>query len=328
MSNPVAFTVTICPRTVDRVEIITLVDNVIENSGSRLHDNVVPVGEWVSRENTSPWNTFAGHGLATLIRTHVKRESFEVLYDTGPSGEILLHNIKALGLDLSAIDAIVMSHGHWDHFNGLTAALTEIGRKEIPVYIHPRMLAKRRIVINTEQGERIRTLPPVCNLQDITEAGGSPRSTNQPLLLAGDTLLRTGEIPRETEYEKGLPNHQAFIDGDWIDDSKITDDNCVVINTKRGLIIVTGCAHAGVVNSVNEAIRLTAINKVHAIIGGFHLMGARNESRVKHTIKDLQALSPDLIVPCHCTGAFAQHSIANAFPMSYVTSSVGNLYRF
>ena len=328
MIKLVAITVKICPLTVDRVEIITLVDNVIENSGSRLHNNVVPVGEWVSQENTSPWNTFAGHGLATLIRTHIKRESFEVLYDTGPSGEILLHNIKALGLDLGAIDAIVMSHGHWDHFNGLTAALDEIGRQEVPVYIHPRMLAKRRFVIKTERGERIRTLPPVCSLQDITDAGGSPRNTDQPVLVAGDTILRTGEIPRQTEYESGFPNHQAFIDGEWVDDSKIVDDNCVIINTKRGLIVVTGCAHAGVVNSVNEAIRLTSVNKVRAIIGGFHLMGARNESRVNHTIKDLKSISPEMIVPCHCTGAFAQNSIANAFPMAYVTSSVGNLYRF
>ncbi|MFW9960816.1 MAG: MBL fold metallo-hydrolase [Candidatus Thorarchaeota archaeon] len=318
----------ICPRRVDRVEIVTLVDNVIENSGRRLHNNVIPVGEWVSQENTSPFNTFAGHGFATLIRTYIKNESFEVLYDTGPSGEILLHNVKALGIDLSSIDAIVMSHGHWDHFNGLTAVLAEIRQQDIPVYIHPRMFAKRRIVIKTEQGERIRTLPPVCSLQDITDAGGSPRSNNQPVLIAGDTVLRTGEIPRITAYEEGFPNHQAFIDGEWTDDSKIIDDNCLVINTKRGLVVVTGCAHAGVVNSVNEAVRLTRVSKVHAIIGGFHLGGARNEPRIDHTIKDLQAISPEMIVPCHCTGATAQHSIANVFTKAYVTSSVGNLYRF
>lgn len=323
-----AFTVKVCPRRVDRVEIVTLVDDVIENSGSRLHNNVIPVDKWVSQENTSPWNTFAGHGLATLVRTYIKSESFEVLYDTGPSGEILLHNIKALGIDLSCIDAIVMSHGHWDHFNGLTAVLAEIGQQDIPVYIHPRMLAKRRIVNNTEQGERIRTLPAVCSLQDITDAGGSPRSSNQPVLIAGDTVLRTGEIPRITEYEEGLPNHEAFIDGEWTDDSKIIDDNCLIINTRRGLVVVTGCAHAGIVNSVNEAVRLTTMNKVHAIIGGFHLGGARNEPRIERTIKDLQAISPEMIVPCHCTGATARHSIANAFPKAYVTSSVGNLYRF
>ncbi len=318
----------ICPRRVDRVEIITLVDNVIENSGSRLHDNVVPVGKWVSDENTSPWNTFAGHGLATLIRTYIENDSYEALYDTGPSGEILLHNVKALGVDLSAIDAIVMSHGHWDHFRGLTTILAKIGRQDVPVYLHPRMLVKRRFVIKTEQGERVRTMPPVCSLDEIIDAGGSPRSTIQPVLIAGDTILRTGEIPRKTKYEKGVPNHQAFVDGEWIDDSKVIDDNCVVIRTKRGLIIVTGCAHAGVINSVNEAIRLTGVNKVHAIIGGFHLGGKRNKSRVERTIKDLLAISPAMIVPCHCTGAFAQHLMANAFPRAYVTGSVGNLYRF
>jgi 7,8-dihydropterin-6-yl-methyl-4-(beta-D-ribofuranosyl)aminobenzene 5'-phosphate synthase len=313
---------------VDSVEIITLVDNVIENTGSKLYDNVVPIDGWVSKENTSSWHTFAGHGLATLIRTHHREDNFEVLYDTGPSGEILLHNVKSLGLDLSSVDDIVMSHGHWDHFGGLTNILVEIGRQGVPVYIHPRMSAKRRIITKTDRGEHIRELQPVCSLSDIKDAGGDPRSTTEPILIAGNTILRTGEIPRKTIYEKGIPNHQAFVDGEWVDDSKIIDDNCLAIETKRGLIIVTGCAHAGVVNSINEVIRLTGVKKVNAIIGGFHLAGKQSEPRIESTIRDLQEISPSMIVPCHCTGAVAQHMMAEAFPKAYVTSSVGNLYRF
>jgi 7,8-dihydropterin-6-yl-methyl-4-(beta-D-ribofuranosyl)aminobenzene 5'-phosphate synthase len=313
---------------VDSAEIIAIVDNVIENSGSRQHENVLPIGRWVSGEQTSPSYTFAGHGLATLIRTHLGDSSYEVLYDAGPSDEILLHNLKAMGIDLRSISAIVMSHGHWDHFGGLKAALAEINRHDIPIYLHPRMFAKRRIISKTETGEKVWEFTPVCSLDEILEAGGAAEITTKPILIAGNTVLRTGEIPRETEYEVGFPNHQSMVDGAWIDDSEIIDDNCLIIDTARGLIVITGCAHAGVVNSVREAIRLTGRKKIRAIIGGFHLMGKQNEQRIEKTIEDLKKFSPEMIVPSHCTGAVAQHMLANAFPEAYVTGSVGNMYKF
>jgi 7,8-dihydropterin-6-yl-methyl-4-(beta-D-ribofuranosyl)aminobenzene 5'-phosphate synthase len=316
------------PQRVDSAEIITIVDNVIENSESKLHENVVPASQWVSGENTSPSYTFAGHGLATLIRAHLGKHSFEVLYDTGPSGEILLHNLRALGIDLCSINAIVLSHGHWDHFGGLKAALADINRNDVPIYLHPRMLSKRRVISKTESSERIHELPPVCSLDEIQEVGGIAKIMTKPTLIAGETILKTGEIPRVTEYEKGFPNHQSFVDGVWIDDSEIIDDNCLAIETQKGLIVVTGCAHAGIVNSVKEAIRLTGVDKVCAIVGGFHLVGRQNEQRIKKTIIDLKMFSPDMIVPCHCSGAIAQHMIANAFPEAYVTCSVGNMYKF
>jgi 7,8-dihydropterin-6-yl-methyl-4-(beta-D-ribofuranosyl)aminobenzene 5'-phosphate synthase len=315
-------------RRVDSAEIITLVDNVIETSGSRLHKNVVPIGQWVSGEQTAPGYTFAGHGLATLIRTHLGNSSFEVLYDAGPSDEILLHNLKAMGIDLRPISAIVMSHGHWDHFGGLKAALAQINRHDTPIYLHPRMFAKRRIISKTATGEKIHEFTPVCSLDEILEAGGAAQITTQPILIAGNTVLRTGEIPRETEYEKGLPNHQSLVDGVWVDDSEIIDDNCLIIDSQKGLVVVTGCAHAGVINSVREAIRLTGRKKIRAIIGGFHLIGRQSGQRIEKTIEDLKKLSPDMIVPSHCTGAVGQHMMANAFPEAYVTSSVGNMYKF
>jgi metal-dependent hydrolase (beta-lactamase superfamily II) len=313
---------------VDSAEIITLVDNVIETSGSRLHENVIPMGRWVSGKNTSPSFTFAGHGLATLVRTHLGEDSFEVLYDTGPSGEILIHNLRAMGIDLHSVDAIILSHGHYDHLGGLKAALDDTGRNDVPVYLHPRMLVRRRVVSKSKSGERINELPPVCSLEEISEAGGIARIMTEPTLIAGNTILRTGEIPRMTDYEVGFPNHQALIDGIWVDDSEIIDDNSLAIECHAGLIVLTGCAHAGVVNSVKEIVRLTGVNKVHAIIGGFHLVGRQNEERIEKTIIDLKKFGPDMIVPCHCSGAVAQHMMAEAFPEEYVTGSVGNMYRF
>jgi len=320
--------VIISPLIVDSVEIITLVDNVIEVARNKLHDNVVPLYQWVSTKDSSPNHIFAGHGLSTLIRTKSGDRTFEILYDTGPSGDILLHNVRAMGLNLSSTDAIVISHGHWDHIGGLTAILAEIGHPRTPVYLHPRMFVKRRIATKTEQGERVRELPSVCSISDIKEAGGNPIVTTEPALIAGSTVLRSGEIPRQTEYEKGFLNHQAFVDNEWIDDSEIIDDNCLIMRTKRGLVIITGCAHSGIVNSVYEAIRLTGVNSVHAILGGFHLGGEHNESRIASTIRDLQAINASMIIPCHCTGATAQRLMEKAFPYAYVISSVGNMYRF
>lgn len=316
------------PDQVDRVEIITLVDNVIENWRSEQHENVIPAGRWVSGENVSPSHTYAGHGLAFLVKTYVRNNSFSVLYDAGPSGDILIHNIRAMGLNLHSIDSIIMSHGHWDHFGGLRAVLIDIGRNDVPVYLHPRMFCKRRVFSSTKEGERIRQLPDIVSINEIEEVGGIPRITTEPALIAGHTILRTGEIPRETEYERGFPNHQAFIDGEWVDDSEIIDDNCLVIDSGEGIIIITGCAHSGVVNSVKEAIRLTGINEVQAIIGGFHLGGPQDMSRIERTIHDLKSINPTMIVPCHCTATIAQHMIANAFPKAYVIGSVGTLYRF
>lgn len=312
---------------VDRVEIITLVDNVIENAGSRTHECVAPVYQWVTGKSAAPRYTLAGHGLAHLIRTYLGGEVFEVLYDTGPSDQLILHNVRTLGLDLGSLDAIVLSHGHWDHFGGLIAVLTATGKLGVPVYLHRRMFDRRRVVTKTEQEERIHEFPAICSIDDIADAGGNPIITTESILIAGQTILRTGEIPRNTDYERGFANHQALVDGEWMDDSEIIDDNCLAIRTRKGLIIITGCAHAGLINSINEAIRLTGTRKVHAIIGGFHLSGTHNEPRIKRTINDLKALNPQMIVPSHCTGVVAQHMIAKAFPEAYVTGSVGNLYR-
>ncbi|MFW9958599.1 MAG: MBL fold metallo-hydrolase [Candidatus Odinarchaeota archaeon] len=318
----------ICPHRVDSIEIITLVDNVIEILSSKPHDNFVPVRQWVTAKNASPNYLFGGHGFSTLIRIKHREKIYSVLYDTGPSGDILIHNVVSLGLDTSSIGTIVISHGHWDHMGGLLSILARIGHPKTPVYLHPRMLVKRRIATKTEQGEHIRELPYVCTANDITEAGGNPILTTEPTLIAGNTILRSGEIPRQTEYEKGFPNHQALIDNEWRNDSEIIDDNCLILRTKEGLIIITGCAHSGIVNSIYEAIRLTGVNKVHAIIGGFHLGGEQDIPRIEHTIRDLQAISPSMIVPCHCTSTPAQHLIASAFSRAYVTSSVGNMYKF
>ncbi|TFG32897.1 MBL fold metallo-hydrolase [Candidatus Thorarchaeota archaeon] len=315
-------------QVVDNLIITILVDNVIEWSGSETHDNVMITNQWVKGKKANPIHVFGGHGLAFLIQTQIGENTYEILYDTGPSGEIISHNIEALGLDISGVAAIVMSHGHWDHFGGLLEVLKKIGHKNVPVHIHPRMMALRRTAAQTEQGMKIINFPSVPTLDEIKSASGTPVISIEPVLLAGNTILRTGEIPRRNDYEIGFPNHQALVDGKWIDDSKVIDDNCLAILTKEGLVIVTGCAHSGIVNSIHEAINLTGEKRVRAVIGGFHLMGKNNAIQIEKTIKDLKDISPKMLVPCHCTGAPAQYVMNQEFPKAYVTGSTGNRYVF
>jgi len=313
---------------VDSVTITVLVDNVIEWSGSEKHENVIGASQWVKEKTRDSIYVRGGHGLAFLIETKVGESSYQILYDTGPAGELLLHNLVALNLDISSVNAIVLSHGHWDHFGGLISILKKTGRENIPVYIHPMMLNPRRTFIQTIEGEKINEFPPVPTFDEIIDAGGKPVVSANPILLANNTILRTGEIPRLTRYELGFPNHQMLVEGEWIDDSMVIDDNCLGIQTQSGLVIVTGCAHSGVVNSVKEIMRLTQQTNVRAIIGGFHLMGKKRTSQIEMTISDLKKIQPDMIVPCHCTGAPAQHLMSQELSDVYVTGSIGNRYVF
>ena len=152
--------------------------------------------------------------------------------------------------------------------------------------------------------------------------------TKQPYLIADDTTLITGEIPRETSFEKGFLKHQALIDGVWQPDPLILDDRAVAFNVKgKGLVIISGCAHAGIINTITYAQRISGIRDVYAVMGGLHLAGKENESRIQPTVKELERINPKLIVPMHCTGWRGIFAIAKALPDAFVWNSTGNLYR-
>jgi 7,8-dihydropterin-6-yl-methyl-4-(beta-D-ribofuranosyl)aminobenzene 5'-phosphate synthase len=312
---------------IDMAEVIVLVDNGVDFSGGIHVSEAISPRVWAKGANTD--HLRGGHGLSLLVRTYVGEEVHEVLYDTGPSDDLLEHNVRSLGLDLTSIEAIVMSHGHWDHFGGIKWALKEIAKPSLPVYMHPRMLAPRRILQETEKGPSIWKLPDIAGEEDIVKWGGEPIITDSPTLVASGTILRTGEIPRQTTYEKGIPGHQALVGGSWQDDASITDDNSLVLHVKgKGLVVLTGCAHAGVVNSVREAVRLTGTREVHALIGGIHLMGHADMTETKETVDDLTEIDPHVVACGHCTGWRAQHALSAQFGKRYVQSGVGIMFRF
>ena len=313
-------------KPVEKLEVIVLVDNVVDFSGAVDVEEGASPRSWAKGGN--PEFIQSGHGLSLLVRTYVEDQVHEIVYDAGPSEDILEHNVRALGLELKSVDAVVMSHGHWDHFGGLKWLLREVGRSNVPIYLHPRMLAPRRVVTETPEGQKIWTLPPIPTLDEVKRWGGAPEIISTPVTLAGDTLLRTGEIPRKTSYEIGMPGHQALIDGSWVDDSLVIDDSSLVANVaKKGVVLLTGCAHSGVVNSAREALRLTGAKKLHAIIGGIHLIGSRDD-KIKDTLRDLDALKPRVVACGHCTGWKAQHYASSLFKGRYVQSSSGLKFSF
>lgn len=140
-------------------------------------------------------------------------------------------------------------------------------------------------------------------------------------------MLITGQIHRTTEFETGFPIHWARRGKKWEPDPLIHDDQALVVNLKsKGLVVLTGCGHAGAINTVRQARTLTGVERVHAIIGGFHLSGPLFEPIVAPTVAALRELSPELIVPAHCTGWRATHAIAHEFPDAFVQNSVGTTF--
>jgi 7,8-dihydropterin-6-yl-methyl-4-(beta-D-ribofuranosyl)aminobenzene 5'-phosphate synthase len=146
----------------------------------------------------------------------------------------------------------------------------------------------------------------------------------RPSFLLDGSALITGEVDRTTPFETGFMGHQAFRDGDWQPDPLILDDQALVLRLRdRGLVVVSGCGHAGIVNTVRYAQELTGERKIAAIIGGFHLSGPMFEPIIEPTVRAFDELSPALLVPAHCTGWKAVHQLAARFPDAFVQSAVG-----
>jgi 7,8-dihydropterin-6-yl-methyl-4-(beta-D-ribofuranosyl)aminobenzene 5'-phosphate synthase len=154
-------------------------------------------------------------------------------------------------------------------------------------------------------------------------------STKQPYLISDGMVLVTGEIPRKTSFEKGFLQHRTFANGIWPPDPLILDDRALVFNVKgKGLVVISGCAHAGIINTIQYAQKITEVQNVYAIMGGFHLAGKENENRIQQTVKELQQINPKRVIPSHCTGWRGMLAIANALPGAFVSNSVGNRYVF
>jgi 7,8-dihydropterin-6-yl-methyl-4-(beta-D-ribofuranosyl)aminobenzene 5'-phosphate synthase len=264
----------------------------------------------------------AEHGFSALIEVYAAGRRRRVLFDAGITPDGVIGNLDRLAISPDTFEAIVLSHGHFDHVMGIDGLARRLGRRGLPVLLHPDFWTRRRMIGPAGAFEM-----PMPSRQGIEEAGFTIIEDRQPSFLLDGVLLITGEVERTTAFETGAPNHQAYRDGDWLPDPLIHDDQAAVLHVRdKGLVVLTGCGHAGIVNIVRHAKRLTGVDRVYAVLGGFHLTGKLFEPIIPATVAALAAESPQVVVPAHCTGWKAQLALATRLPEAFLPNSVGSRF--
>ncbi len=310
---------------IDRVRITSVVDNYLD---LLLRDDG-PAKRRPRGERSYERCLCSEHGLAELVESRRGGESFPLMFDFGASPLVFLHNLDLLvhdwNVDLSAISTLVLSHGHWDHFGGLLAFLDE-HRARLPEQAHL-YAGEDAFLARWQQAPR----EPRRDMGELDEQAVMAHDigvvkVREPQVLAGQAML-SGEITRSTDYEVMPKAMRVARDGEDTHDT-LPGEQAVVYHVKgKGLVVLTACGHAGVVNTVRHAQEVTGVAEVHAVIGGFHLSGAP-EARIERTADDLVALAPDIIVPMHCTGIETIDALRARAPDKVVLNSAGTRYEF
>jgi 7,8-dihydropterin-6-yl-methyl-4-(beta-D-ribofuranosyl)aminobenzene 5'-phosphate synthase len=316
---------------VDDVVITTLVDNVYDALlAGDARTSRVPFG--VGRVEAAQFEsgvTAAGlraeHGFSALIQVRRGANTTTLLFDTGLSPDAMVVNADRLGIDLGSVHAVVLSHGHFDHAGGLAGMAGRRGVRGLPMVVHPLIWTRRRLAVPGSEPDEL----PTLSRRALEAEGLQVIERREPSLLVDGCVLITGEIDRTTEYERGMPAaHQAWTGEQWRHDPLVLDDQALVVHLRgRGLLVLTGCGHAGAVNIVRHAMRLTGVEQLHALVGGLHLGGPAFEPIIAPTTAALTDLAPSMLVPCHCTGWRAQHVLAAALPDAWIAGSSGSSYR-
>jgi len=310
-------------REVDWIEVLTLMDNYVDvllgNTKVVRRANLAADGE-IFRD------TLVGeHGLSLLVTVRAGGSRHTILFDTGYSAMGVPHNIEHLGLDLREIEAIVLSHGHMDHLGSLNVLLEKMP-KPVPVLVHPHAFASHRYLTRKDGGKD--RFPVMLDRGEIENRGGRIKETAAPTLICEDMVMVSGEVERTTSFEKGMP-HAVVEKNGKLEKDPILDDQALFLLLKgKGLVVIGGCSHAGIVNTVLYGKKITGARTVHAVLGGFHLAGPLFEPIIGYTIDALRAMEPKVVVPMHCTGWNAIRRFSDAFPSSFVLNSVGSTYSF
>ena len=305
---------------IDALEVVSLVDNT--------YDCFQPDEGCATRHSLAHHDGFdsiriiAEMGLAFLVRYSVGGVSHEILFDFGLTEEALTNNLTRLGLTLDRVEALVLSHAHEDHYAGLEWAVRQTRKNNVPVYVGGAdAFLERRF----ETPKRSWSMGRLAR-EKLEAAGATIVVADQPMVIAGGALL-SGTIPQRTPFEQVPPFLKMLQDGKVVQDP-MTHELALGFRVKgRGLVVITSCAHAGVINSTEALKQASGEAHVHAVLGGMHLTSAP-PAQVEATVKALALIAPDYLAPMHCTGDRAMRLLAAALPKAYVHPSAGTTYRF
>ena len=318
--------------TVEKVSLTVLVDNKA--------DLIVESNENVKYFTEKP--LLAEHGFSVLIQINDLEE--KILWDAGVSKQTLIENMHRMELNPQTISMIALSHGHSDHYAGMTMILDEMNllpeakewdgkvsqedvenflkKNQIPIVSHP--AAYRERWWKKDDGTLVGPLNSTPRKE--WEAAGAKITTSIKPYKLVDGCWTTGYVPRVSFEKSGRPKQLLYREGsDFLRDD-LDEDQAIVINVEdKGLVILSGCAHSGIVNTIEHAKAFTGINKIYAVIGGFHLARAKDEEITK-TIEYLKNEKPMYVVPSHCSGFQAISRFAQEMPDEFIEGVVGITY--
>jgi 7,8-dihydropterin-6-yl-methyl-4-(beta-D-ribofuranosyl)aminobenzene 5'-phosphate synthase len=325
---------------INSVKITILVDNITDRLLPSI--SIVKRPSMISNQRIAE-SPIAEHGFSAILEisyTHDKSiKTNKFLFDTGVSKDGIVHNSDVLGVNLTDIETVILSHGHFDHISGLISTLKRI-EKPIEIVVHPEAFLRRWLIFPNGNKARLDFLDE----EEILQAGGIirkvekisflPRDENKPdkkeSNIVNNRVMITGEIPRVTQFEKGFPlQYKEENEFELVPDPLVKDDQALVMNIKdKGLLILTGCGHAGIINTIKYAKKVTGVRKIYSVLGGLHLSGQGYEESIPLTIAELKREDPRYIVPCHCTGWKAAYEIVNTMPEKFTQPSVGSIFCF
>jgi 7,8-dihydropterin-6-yl-methyl-4-(beta-D-ribofuranosyl)aminobenzene 5'-phosphate synthase len=322
-------------RPVDRIEIQVLVDNATDGLSST-PPNVESEFAFATRRGLRASSgrclCCAVHGFSALLTAYRGAERHAVLFDSGPEDFAFERNTARLGADLGQVESIVLSHGHWDHSGAMFTALGAIrarnGNRPVPYYAHPGMFRTR--ALRGPDGS-LRQMDDVPAIADLAAYGADVVCTTEPRSFLDDMFYVSGEIPRVTPFERGFPGQvRRTEDGKgWEPDELLMDERWLAVNVAgKGLVVLSACSHAGIVNVLKHARATFPDAPLHAVMGGLHLSGA-NEEIIPQTVAALAEFGLAQMAVGHCTGWRAMSALSAAFGDKVLApSAVGKRYRY